>query len=183
MIKKSLDVKTPRKSCASQLETPSSRFGSPKPASVRKSSAAFTERKGTPKKSEVLTGDERISRGTPASVKKQMKPLQVAATEPAEPPRADEAGKGAVSETSPRRRSCATPQKFTVSEVIEQITAQTPKSPVRRRRSREGTPGKTAATPDQEVKTTPKSGKRQRASPKSPAEKGFTAVFFFRKTH
>ncbi|XP_030611789.1 proliferation marker protein Ki-67 [Archocentrus centrarchus] len=164
MIKKSLDVKTPRKSSASQLETPSSRFCSPKPDSVRKNCAVFTERKSTPKKSEVLTGAESLSRGTPGSVKKQMKPLQVPATEMVEPPRA------VIETTSPQRRNGTTPQKFTASEVIEQITAQTPKSPVRRR-SKEATP---AVTQDQEekTKTSPKSGHLQRASPKNSAKKG-----------
>uniref|UniRef100_A0A3P9BT25 FHA domain-containing protein n=1 Tax=Maylandia zebra TaxID=106582 RepID=A0A3P9BT25_9CICH len=130
MIKKSLDVKTPRKSCASQLATPSSKVASPKPNSVRKGSAIFTERKSTPKKSEVLAGPGSTNGGTPASVRKQAK---VPAAETAEP-RAEKAENGSVIETaSPRKRNGATPQKFTVNEVIEQITAETPKSPARRR--------------------------------------------------
>lgn len=155
MIKKSLDVKTPRKSCASQLETPSSKVASPKPNSVRKGSAIFTESKSTPKKSE--------NGGTPASVRKQVK---VPAAEAAEP-RAEKAENGSVIETaSPRKRSGATPQKFTVNEVIEQITAETPKSPARRR-SKEMSPGKTPVTKNQEEKT--------KASPRNSAGKGFTA--------
>ncbi|XP_063338156.1 proliferation marker protein Ki-67-like [Pelmatolapia mariae] len=160
MIKKSLDVKTPRKSCASQLETPSSKVASPKPSSVRKGSAIFTERKSTPKKSEVLAGPGSTNGGTPVSVRKQAK---VPAAETAEP-RAEEAENGSVIETaSPRKRNGATPQKFTVNEVIEQITAETPKSPARRR-SKETSPGKTPVTKNQEEKT--------KASPRNSAGKG-----------
>uniref|UniRef100_A0AAX7VBD9 PP1-binding domain-containing protein n=1 Tax=Astatotilapia calliptera TaxID=8154 RepID=A0AAX7VBD9_ASTCA len=160
MIKKSLDVKTPRKSCASQLATPSSKVASPKPNSVRKGSAIFTERKSTPKKSEVLAGPGSTNGGTPASVRKQAK---VPAAETAEP-RAEKAENGSVIETaSPRKRDGATPQKFTVNEVIEQITAETPKSPARRR-SKEMSPGKTPVTKNQEEKT--------KASPRNSAGKG-----------
>ncbi|XP_076743459.1 proliferation marker protein Ki-67 isoform X9 [Maylandia zebra] len=160
MIKKSLDVKTPRKSCASQLATPSSKVASPKPNSVRKGSAIFTERKSTPKKSEVLAGPGSTNGGTPASVRKQAK---VPAAETAEP-RAEKAENGSVIETaSPRKRNGATPQKFTVNEVIEQITAETPKSPARRR-SKEMSPGKTPVTKNQEEKT--------KASPRNSAGKG-----------
>uniref|UniRef100_A0A668RZV2 FHA domain-containing protein n=1 Tax=Oreochromis aureus TaxID=47969 RepID=A0A668RZV2_OREAU len=160
MIKKSLDVKTPRKSCASQLETPSSKVASPKPNSVRKGSAIFTERKSTPKKSEVLAGPGSTNGGTPASVSKQAK---VPAAETAEP-RAEKAENGSVIETaSPRKRNGATPQKFTVNEVVEQITAETPKSPARRR-SKETSPGKTPVTKNQDEKT--------KASPRNSAGKG-----------
>ncbi|XP_039879246.1 proliferation marker protein Ki-67 isoform X11 [Simochromis diagramma] len=160
MIKKSLDVKTPRKSCASQLATPSSKVASPKPNLVRKGSAIFTERKSTPKKSEVLAGPGSTNEGTPASVRKQAK---VPAPETAEP-RAEKAENGSVIETaSPGKRNGATPQKFTVNEVIEQITAETPKSPARRR-SKEMSPGKTPVTKNQEEKT--------KASPRNSAGKG-----------
>ncbi|XP_005932854.1 proliferation marker protein Ki-67 isoform X2 [Haplochromis burtoni] len=160
MIKKSLDVKTPRKSCASQLATPSSKVASPKPNSVRKGSAIFTEKKSTPKKSEVLAGPGSTNGGTPASVRKQAK---VPAAETAEP-RAEKAENGSVIETaSPQKRNDATPQKFTVNEVIEQITAETPKSPARRR-SKEMSPGKTPVTKNQEEKT--------KASPRNSAGKG-----------
>uniref|UniRef100_I3KVD5 Marker of proliferation Ki-67 n=1 Tax=Oreochromis niloticus TaxID=8128 RepID=I3KVD5_ORENI len=160
MIKKSLDVKTPRKSCASQLETPSSKVASPKPNSVRKGSAILTERKSTPKKSEVLAGPGSTNGGTPASVSKQAK---VPAAETAEP-RAEKAENGSVIETaSPRKRNGATPQKFTVNEVVEQITAETPKSPARRR-SKETSPGKTPVTKNQDEKT--------KASPRNSAGKG-----------
>uniref|UniRef100_A0A3P9BT79 FHA domain-containing protein n=1 Tax=Maylandia zebra TaxID=106582 RepID=A0A3P9BT79_9CICH len=167
MIKKSLDVKTPRKSCASQLATPSSKVASPKPNSVRKGSAIFTERKSTPKKSEVLAGPGSTNGGTPASVRKQAK---VPAAETAEP-RAEKAENGSVIETaSPRKRNGATPQKFTVNEVIEQITAETPKSPARRR-SKEMSPGKTPVTKNQEEKT--------KASPRNSLDTNVRAYFVF----
>lgn len=157
MIKKSLDVKTPRKSSASLLQTPSSKLCSPKPGSVRKSDSkfvVFAEGKTTPKKVEA-----KVLSGTPESVKKQKKVVRVPSTETAGPT-GDEAEHPTVFEAaSPRRKSSATPQKFTLSEVIEQVTAPTPKSPVRRR-SKEGTPAKPAVA-------SPKAKQSPKASPRS----------------
>ncbi|XP_008288023.1 proliferation marker protein Ki-67 isoform X2 [Stegastes partitus] len=154
MIKKSLDVKTPRKSSASLLQTPSSRFCSPKPASVRKSDGKFvifTEDKSAPKKDEV-----KALSGTPESVKKQKKAVKLPSTETAGS-RGDEAEQPTKS-PSPRRRNSVTPQRFSPCEVIEQAT---PKSPVRRR-SKEATPAKPAVTKQQDKQASPKT-----ASPRS----------------
>lgn len=162
MIKKSLDVKTPRKSSASLLQTPTSRFCTPKPGTVRKNDGKLvTEEKGTPKK---VSSDENIgmvesgSNGTPKSVKKQRKSFQVPSTEMAGP----EAENNAKSDaTSPQKRNRVTPQKFTVSEVIEQV--QTPKSPMRRR-SKEATPAKASPKPEN-LRTSPRnSGKVEKGN-------------------
>ncbi|KAM3592627.1 uncharacterized protein V6R79_022438 [Siganus canaliculatus] len=143
MIKKSLDVKTPRKSSVSLLQTPASRFATPRPVSVRKNAGVSlnsTEDKSTPKKNEAKAADTQSS-GTPKSAKKQRKSIQG--------PSADVIGPEAQT-TSPQRKSRATPQKFTVSEVIELVSAQSPKSPMRRR-SKEGTPAKSTPSSGQEV--------------------------------
>lgn len=153
MIKKSLDVKTPRKSSASLLQTPTSRFCTPKPVSVKKNGGnpvISTEDKSTPKKdeSEVSSGavEINISNETPKSVKKQRKSFPVPSNEMARP----EAENAVESEaTSPQTRNRATPQRFTVCEVIEQVSTQTPKSPMRRR-SKEATPAKPAVIEEQE---------------------------------
>lgn len=153
MIKKSLDVKTPRKSSASLLQTPTSRFCTPKPVSVKKNGGnpvISSEDKSTPKKdeSEVSSGavEINISNETPKSVKKQRKSFPVPSNEMARP----EAENAVESEaTSPQTRNRATPQRFTVCEVIEQVSTQTPKSPMRRR-SKEATPAKPAVIEEQE---------------------------------
>ncbi|XP_076615283.1 proliferation marker protein Ki-67 [Chaetodon auriga] len=177
MIKKSLDVKTPRKSSASLLQTPTSRFCTPKPVSVRKNGGDTVIPSGdnsTPKKDEAKVsfgaddtkGDaENISDGTPKSVRKRRKSSQVPSTEMARP----EPETAVKSEaTSPQKRNCATPQKFTVCEVIEQVCTQTPKSPMRRR-SKEATPAKPTVTKDQEKQTTtsPKTKPLEKASPRN----------------
>ncbi|XP_054455446.1 proliferation marker protein Ki-67 [Anoplopoma fimbria] len=152
MIKKSLDVKTPRKSSASVLQTPSSKFCTPKPCSVRKNGEPVisTEDKSTPKKEEAevfAVADEikaeagNVSTLTPKSVKKQRKSFQVPSTEMA----TSEAEDAAKSEaTSPQKRIRTPPKRFTAGEVVE----QSPKSPVRRR-SKEAKP---AVTQEQEEK-------------------------------
>lgn len=142
MIKKSLDVKTPRKSSSSKFQTQSSKFCTPKHGTVGEISetpAISTE--DTPKKDEAsvsveageMNGEaQSISNGTPKSVKKQRRSSQVPATEMVRP---------VVEEAENSKLEATTPQKFTVSEVIEQISAETPKSPMRRR-SKEATPAK-----------------------------------------
>ncbi|XP_072230061.1 proliferation marker protein Ki-67 [Leuresthes tenuis] len=143
MIKKSLDVKTPRKSSVSLVQTPSSRFCTP--ASVRKKN---DEKPIAPKKddADVMASPEGKVSGTPSSVKKQGQLFKVPS---ADGFRAGEAGHANKSEgTSPRRRNSATPQRVGVGEVIGQIAAETPKSP-KRRRSKEATPAKTAAAEEQ----------------------------------
>ncbi|XP_068439584.1 proliferation marker protein Ki-67 [Clinocottus analis] len=141
MIKKSLDVKTPRKSSASVLQTPTSRFCTPKPVSVRKNDdkkpVIPTEDKITPKKDEAKVSsiaDEtmeeagNVSNETPKSVKKQ--PLQVPSTEVARP-EVDEAENADQSEVTPQKRTRTPPKRFTACEAVELISAS-PKSPVRR---------------------------------------------------
>ncbi|XP_056285501.1 proliferation marker protein Ki-67 isoform X2 [Pseudoliparis swirei] len=145
MIKKSLDVKTPRKSSASVLQTPTSRFCTPKPGSIRKNDetpVVYKEDKTTPKKDEaevsciaVETEEEEeaetVSNETPKSVKKQRRSFQVPSTEMVGP-EVEEAETADQSEvTSPQKRICTPPQRFTPCEVVEQISAM-PKSPVRR---------------------------------------------------
>ncbi|KAM9716947.1 proliferation marker protein Ki-67 isoform 2-T2 [Menidia menidia] len=161
MIKKSLDVKTPRTSSISVVQTPSSRFCTPGPASVRKKPAAFTPQRE----------DGKVC-GTPMSVKKQA-PLFKVPSADVDGSRAEEAGQEADKSgaPSPRRRNSGTPQRFTVSEAIEQISTQTPKSP-KRRRSKEATPARPAAGKGQEEEpeTAPKSENPRRLSPRN-AEK------------
>ncbi|XP_047464624.1 proliferation marker protein Ki-67 isoform X2 [Mugil cephalus] len=165
MIKKSLDVKTPWKSSSSQLQTPTSRFGTPQVGLVRKNDlkpVTCTEEKGTPKKGypSVFAEVEGKNGGTPGSVKKQRKSIQVPSTEMVAL-RAEEA-------SIPQKRISGTPQKFTVSEVIEHISAQSPKSPMRKR-STEVTPAKSAMAKDQEEQamSAPKTEQRQRTSPRN----------------
>lgn len=180
MIKKSMDVKTPRKSSVSQIQTPSSRFCTPKPNSVRKNNQKCV----TPKKDEakVITDPEGSSIECPQSAKKQEDPFHVPSTVVVGP-RVIEAESTTKSQASLQMETNgATPQRFTVSEVIEQISAQSPKVSVRRR-SKEVTPAKPAVTQEQEQQamTSPKTERPVRTSPRNlgKAEKGFTALFVF----
>ncbi|TDG98119.1 hypothetical protein EPR50_G00215600 [Perca flavescens] len=170
MIKKSLDVKTPRKSSASVLQTPTSRFCTPKPGSVRKNDGKpvlSTADKSTPKKDEAKVSPvadetkgeaENVSNGTPKSVKKQRRSSQVPSTELAGP-EVGEAENAASSEaTSPQKRSRTPPQRFSACEVE-------PKSPVRRR-SKEAEPAVTEEQEEQAVTPTKTDGLR-RSSPRN----------------
>ncbi|XP_067344171.1 proliferation marker protein Ki-67 isoform X2 [Channa argus] len=164
MIKKSLDVNTPLKS-TSLLQTPSSRFCTPKPGSVRKNvgHSLSTKEKSTTKKDKVKDvpgtdeskgqADSLGCNGTPSSVKKKR---NLPTTEMAGPT-AEEA------ETLHQKKNSVTPPKFTVCEVIEQIAAQ--KSHIRRR-SKESTPGNLAVTMEQEQQavTAPPADHLQKAS-------------------
>nr|XP_019938705.1 PREDICTED: proliferation marker protein Ki-67 isoform X2 [Paralichthys olivaceus] len=157
MIKKSLDVKTPRKSSVSLLQTPASKFCTPKPASVRKSGVKpviFKEDKDTskieneaeviPEAEEIKGQDENCDTGTPKSVKKQRKSFQKSCENPG--PAAEGVDHAIKSETtSPQRRNRVTPQRFSAAEIVEQVCAESPKSPLRRS-SRETTPVKSAVT-------------------------------------
>lgn len=149
MIKKSLDVKTPRKSSASLLQTPTSRFCTPKPVSVKKNDEnpiTSTGGKSTPKRveSEVLSGAAaaKINNTTPKSVKKQRESLKVSSNVMAGPEAQNVVQSGAV---SPLRRHSATNQRPAVSEGTERDNVQMPKSSMRRR-SKEATPAKPAVT-------------------------------------
>lgn len=190
MIKKSLDVKTPRKSSASLLQTPTSRFCTPKPASVRKNDepVTCTEDKSIPQKNEAKVclgadetkGAENTSGGTPKSVKKQRRSSQGPSTEMAAP-EVETAEKSEA--TSPQKRIRTPPQRYTACEVIEQVTAQSPKSPLRRR-SNEAKP---AVTQEQEAQavTSPKTKRSPRNSGCSSAEVGkgkeyCNTIFLFR---
>ncbi|CAJ1080802.1 proliferation marker protein Ki-67 isoform X2 [Xyrichtys novacula] len=156
MIKKSLDVKTPRKSSASLLQTPTSRFCTPKPviSTGEKSTPKKDEAQVPPAADEVKMEEENKTSGTPKSVKKQRRSSQTPSTAEAEP----ETGNAAKSETpSPQRRNRTPPQRFTAGEVVDQICSKS--SP--RRRSKEATPVKSAVT-------SPKAERILKASPKSP---------------
>uniref|UniRef100_A0A3B5MJC1 FHA domain-containing protein n=1 Tax=Xiphophorus couchianus TaxID=32473 RepID=A0A3B5MJC1_9TELE len=158
MIKKSLDVKTPRKSSASVVQTPSSKFCTPRLGPVVKKSE-----KGVvfiPKKEE----DPKCK--TPEIAKKQGKTFQVPSAE-GPGPTVDKAGK---SEGTSQQRRISTPQKFTASEVIEQTTASASKSPVRRR-SKECTPAKSGVSMEQEGQAG-KSPKLENPPKRSPKNSG-----------
>ncbi|XP_042364200.1 proliferation marker protein Ki-67 [Plectropomus leopardus] len=172
MIKKSLDVKTPRKSSVSLLQTPASRYCTPRPGSVMKNDGKpviSTEDKSTPQKDEAkasLGADEtraaeNTSEGTPKSVKKQRRSSQVPSNEMATPE--VEAAKSEA--TLPQKRIRTPPQRFTACEVIEQITAQSPTSPLRRR-SKEKKPAVTQEQEEQAA-TSPKTDRPRRASPRN----------------
>lgn len=163
MIKKSLEVKTPRKSSASVIQTPSSKFCTPRPASVVKKSDK--EVVLTPRKEDDPKGKDR---GTPESIKKRRKTLHVPAAE-VSGSKVEEAAK---SVTASQRRGTLTPQKFTVTEVIEQLTASTSKSTVKRR-SKESTPGKSAVSTEQEGQAV-KSPKTENLPIRSPKNSGST---------
>ncbi|XP_023197128.1 proliferation marker protein Ki-67-like isoform X1 [Xiphophorus maculatus] len=158
MIKKSLDVKTPRKSSTNVVQTPSSKFCTPRPGPVVKKSE-----KGVvfiPKKEE----DPKCK--TPEIAKKQGKTFQVPSAE-GPGPTVEEAGK---SEGTSQQRRISTPQKFTASEVIEQTTASGSKSPVRRR-SKECTPAKSGVSMEQEGQAG-KSPKLENPPKRSPKNSG-----------
>uniref|UniRef100_UPI003AAD9813 proliferation marker protein Ki-67 n=1 Tax=Centroberyx gerrardi TaxID=166262 RepID=UPI003AAD9813 len=177
MIKQTLDAKTPRKSSVSVPQTPASRFCTPKPGSVRKVAGkpvVSTEVKSTPKKVEdeascgitAIEGNAEVennSVATPKSAKKQRKSFQVPTSEMtglvAEENKPTEQAAESEATSTPQRRLHATPQRFTVSEVVEQISAEKPKTPTRRR-SKEATPVKPA--PD-----APKTEPSRRMSPRS----------------
>ncbi|XP_058476671.1 proliferation marker protein Ki-67 [Solea solea] len=180
MIKKSLDVKTPMKSSSvSLLQTPTSRFCTPKPGSVKKNDKPVisTEAKNTPMKDDakVLSGAdetkgevESVDKGTPKSVKKERRSLQLSTENPG--PAVEEADHATKSEaTSPQRRNRTTPQRFTVQQVVEQVCVQTPpKSPLRRK-SKEATPAKPTVTQEPEI-SAPSTPQTQRVSPRNVAK-------------
>lgn len=169
MIKESLDVKTPRKFSSSLLQTPTSRFYTPKPASVAKKGknpAMSSEDGHTPKKDEpgVSSGATEMRNRTP-NWKQSAQAVSNETT-------GSDAVKGEAA--SPQKRNRTPPQRFTVGEVIEQVSAQSPKSPMRRR-SKEATPTKPTVNNKTE-------GPR-RASPRNSGkvetgDKYFTTILF-----
>lgn len=157
MIKKSLDVKTPRKSSTSLLQTPSSKFCTPKPVSVRKNGGNPVTSTGdnsaaTADESRVLpeAADAKIST-TPKSLKKQRDSGRVSSGEMEKL----EVQDGLQSEAAKHQAvNHATPQKPSVSDGAGKDEAPVQKSPLRRR-SKEVTPAKPAVTsPKTELKRT-----------------------------
>lgn len=155
MIKKSLDVKTPRKSSISFLQTPSSRVCSPKPVSVKKNGGNFltlTKDRATPKQDNIkaFPGAVEINNESPKSVKKQRKSSQVPLIDISKP----EAQSGMSNTPSVQNGIRVTPQRVTSLDVTEQVASQTSKSTMRR--SKEATPAKQEVT-----------GGRTRSSPRN----------------
>ncbi|XP_053710108.1 proliferation marker protein Ki-67 isoform X2 [Synchiropus splendidus] len=150
MIKKSLDIKTPLKLSDSRCQTPSSKFCTPKPVGDVKSAAKTTPKKAGGEEGALIAA----TGGTPQSAKKQRRSSQNIT-----PTKAD------AKVASWQQKRSSTPQKFTVSEVIEQVV-ETPKSP--KVKSREATPAK-STTKDVEklALPTPQSDKVRR-SPRDP---------------
>uniref|UniRef100_A0A3B3ZKF7 FHA domain-containing protein n=1 Tax=Periophthalmus magnuspinnatus TaxID=409849 RepID=A0A3B3ZKF7_9GOBI len=124
MIKQSLDVKTPRNSSVSVLQTPSSKLCTPRPQSARKSNPTPVEEKGMPKKFDPITPVDEAQAvdaslpSIPKSAKKRR-----SAQLPIE--------QGAMPAVATFHHHNS-PRKFTVSEALEQIS-QTTRSPTRRR--------------------------------------------------
>eukprot|EP00066_Takifugu_rubripes_P013113 XP_011602379.1 PREDICTED: antigen KI-67 isoform X2 [Takifugu rubripes] len=148
MIKKSLDVKTPRKSSISLLQTPSSRVCSPKPVSVKKNSGnllTLTKDSATPKQDNIKAFPgaveiNTINNETPKSVKKQRRSSQVPSNDTSKP----EAQSGMSDAPSAQNGIRVTPQRVTSLDVTEQVASQTSKSTTRR--SKEATPAKQGVT-------------------------------------
>lgn len=174
MIKKSLDVKTPRKSSVSLLQTPSSRFCSPKPVSVKKNYAnSVTEDKITLKKNETKASSgaaDTNSNGTPKSVKKQRKSFQVPSDDMPSPK-----AKNAVQSEStspPKRGKNRTSQQFTACEVNEQTSSQAP--------TRSSTEANVVTSPETErlLKTSPRNSGKVETGKKY---FGTPTVYFFKE--
>ncbi|XP_035998328.1 proliferation marker protein Ki-67 isoform X3 [Fundulus heteroclitus] len=143
MIKKSLDVKTPRKSSASVLQTPSSKFCTPRPSlDVKRGEEDVILTPEKEEEEDKLPADPKGKGSkTPESVKKSRKSFPAEGSGPT----VDEAG----SSGAPLQRRASLPlQKFPATEVIEQVAAPTCQSPVRRR-SKQATPGKSAVSTPQ----------------------------------
>lgn len=161
MIKKSLDVKTPRRSSISHQQTPSSRC-SPKPVSVKKNSESLvflTKDKATPKKDEIESFPvsvevDTMNNGTSKPVKKQRNSTQLPSNDISMP----EVQNAKAEAPSVQKRISVTPQRFTSSNVVEQVTSQNSKSTVRR--SKEATSAKQAVT-------SPKTESHTKASPRN----------------
>lgn len=155
MIKKSLDVKTPRRSSISHQQTPSSRICSPKPVSVKKNSESLVflaKDKADPKKDEikdftVSSVIDTMNNGTPKSDRKQRNSSQV----PSNDISMSEVQNAKAEAPSVQKRICVAPQRFTSSNVIEQVTSQSSKTIMRR--SKEATPAKQAVTSPTESHT------------------------------
>lgn len=148
MIKKSLDVKTPRRSSISQRQTPTSRFCSPKPVPVQKNHENpdfLTKDQATPMKDEIkafpVAGEiDIMSNGTPESGK-VLNSSQV----PSNDISMSQVQNSKAEAPSVQKRIIMTPPRFTSSKDVEQVTSQTSTSTVRR--SEEATPAKQAVTP------------------------------------
>lgn len=149
MIKKSLDIKTPQRSSICHQQTPSSRFCSPKPVPVkRKSESLVLKDKVIPKKDDikafpVAVPNDTINNGSPESVKHRnssrfpSNDISMPEVQNAEAP-------------SVQKRISVTPQRFTSSKVVEQVTSKNSKSPGR---SKDATPAKQVTSPKTESHT------------------------------
>lgn len=147
MIKKSLDVKTPRRSSISQRQMPTSRFCSPKPVPVQKNHESpdfLTKDKATPKKDEIkafpVAGEiDIMSNGTPESVK-----VLNSSRVPSNDISMSQVQNAKAEAPSVQKRIIMTPSRFTSSKVVELVTSQASTSTVRR--SEEATPAKQVVT-------------------------------------
>lgn len=162
MIKKSLDVKTPQKSSTSLLQTPSSRFCTPKPISVTKNGGNTV----------TSTGDNSASRVDESNVLQEAAEAKVSTT-PKSPKKQRDSGPVSSCEMKKVQNSVqseaashhavnhVTPQKPSVSDGVEKDEAPVQKSPSRRR-SKEVTPAKPAViSPKTELKrTSPRNSER-----------------------
>ncbi|XP_061765141.1 proliferation marker protein Ki-67 isoform X2 [Nerophis ophidion] len=127
MIKKSLDVKTPRKYSDNNFQIP-----------MRKTQ----EDAGTiePPKTDLACGEGVAEAIPPKSDQNIENPSQVLASDAAHIPLKD--AENVISEaTSPQTRQRMAPQRFSAGDVMEKVCSPTPKSPMRRR-SKEVTPAK-----------------------------------------
>lgn len=121
---------------------------SPKPVSIKKNSEGLVflpKDKVTPKKDEmkafpVALETDAMNNGTPKSGKKQMNSSQRPSNDISMP----EVQNAMAEAPSVQKRISVTPQRFTSSMVVEQVTSKNSKSPVRR--SKEATPAKQAVT-------------------------------------
>ncbi|XP_047233489.1 proliferation marker protein Ki-67 isoform X1 [Girardinichthys multiradiatus] len=163
MIKKSLDVETPRKSSASLVQTPSWKFCTPRPGSVVKKGEKDVFLKHKKEEANLYADLKGTGNETPEPVKKQGKTFKVPSAE-ASGFRVEEARKSGAA-LLPRRS--LTPGNF-AAEVFEQIETSTSKSPLRRR-SKASTPEKSAVFMEQEVQAvmSPKMEKPPKRSPKT----------------
>ncbi|XP_077407694.1 proliferation marker protein Ki-67 isoform X2 [Vanacampus margaritifer] len=152
MIRKSLDVKTPRKASDGFLQTP------------RKSNVSTNGKEAKATEANVSDGEsvaeaKSASGVTPMSDKKRTNPPQILASHVVGP---DEDAENVKSEVrSPQTRQRVTPKKFSAGDVVEQSCTPTPKSPMRRR-SKEATPAKVMSSPQ----NTTSPGATERGTPR-----------------
>ncbi|XP_061911991.1 proliferation marker protein Ki-67 isoform X3 [Entelurus aequoreus] len=127
MIRKSLDVKTPRKYSDNNFQRPMRKI---------QEDAATIE----PPKTDLACGEGVAEAITPKSNQKIKNPSQILVSDAAHTPLKD--AENVISEaTSPQTRQRMAPQRFSAGDAMEKVCSPTPKSPMRRR-SKEVTPAK-----------------------------------------